>query len=217
MRGTALAHDAHYAMNGDRPRLVAVDGEKTGRVFDRQWEASVARQAGASELVRLAFRHHHGMVYATANRILGDRFEAEDVTQGVFEILARKLDSVRDAAKLPGFLKTCAVRESLAVVKKRRWWKGRRGTLFLQSQQESAPASAHAVASVRQILARLEPEERTAVILKFVEHHSHEEVAALMETSVSTVRRRLDGARKRVAAMEDEVGRRLLDEMGGEA
>jgi RNA polymerase sigma-70 factor (ECF subfamily) len=204
-------------MTHEGPKLVTLPDRPPAAVFDAQWEASIAREAAPSELVRLAFRHHHGMVFSTANRILDDRFEAEDVTQGVFEILARKLDTVRDPAKLPGFLKTCAVREALAVVKKRRWWKGRRGTLFLQSQEESAAPEAHAVASVRQILARLEPEERTALILKFVEHHSHEEVAGLMGTSVSTVRRRLDGAKKRVAAMEDVMSQRLSIELGGES
>lgn len=203
-------------MTHEGPKLVAVSGRGRASMFDAQWEASIARQAGPNELVRLAFRHHHAMVFATANRILDDRFEAEDVTQGVFEILARKLETVRDPAKLPGFLKTCAVREALAVVKKRRWWKGRRGTLYLQSREEAASADAHDVASVRQILSMLQPDERTAVILKFVEHHSHEEVAALMETSVSTVRRRLDSARKRVAAMDNATSQRLLAEMGGD-
>src|SRR5690606_17420916 len=133
---------------------------------------------------RLAFRHHHGMVFATAHRILGEATEAEDVTQTVFEILARKLPQVRDPARLPGFLKTCAVRESLATL---RWRRRRRLDLTQVDPQisEHDDPRTLAVVAVKQLLDRLEPVERAVVVLKLVERMSWEEVAEALETSVS--------------------------------
>jgi len=191
-----------------RPRPVVVGGAT---------DAS-RRHAAADEpreRLRAAFRAHSDAVYATAHRILGDASEAEDVTQTVFETLARRLDTLRDEARLGPFLKTCAVRECLMLLRRRRWWLGRRGQRALAPiPVEGEPSEAFLVAAVHQLLAPLSAEERIAVVLKLVEEHSHEEVAELMGISVAPARRRLASARSRMLERaRDDVQRRLVDEM----
>jgi len=184
--------------------------------FVDQWLQRVAETKSERELVVLAFRHCHEMVYATAHRITGSRAEAEDVTQSVFEALTRNLSELRDPARVPGFLKTTAVRTSLRYLRKRRWWRGRRAALVL-AEAEAATTSedAHATAAVRQLLEHLNGEERAAVVLKFVEQHSFEEVARLMDASISTVQRRLESARRKVAALvEGDLQLAMLRRMG---
>lgn len=185
--------------------------ERTRPTFASEWSAAVAGSASGRELVRLAFAYHHAMVYATVRRILGDPAEAEDVTQTAFEILARTVASLRDPAAVPGFLKTTATRECLALAKRRRWWQGKKGTVIAHElAQPRDEADAALVAAAHELLARLEPAERVAVVLKFVEQHSLEEVAEIMETSVSTVRRRLASARARVEGQSNTAEHRLL-------
>jgi RNA polymerase sigma factor (sigma-70 family) len=186
------------------PALVAIDG---GRADDA---------AHPRDALRAAFRAHHRAVYTTAHRILADPCDAEDVTQTVFETLAlqlRRPEGVRDPERLGAFLKTCAVRECLMVLRRRRWWSTPRAAkaLELPPFDPSEPPRAFFVAAVGQILAVLSPEERAVIVLEVVEHCAHHEVAEIMGISISTVRRRLKSAWRRLLAhASEDLRRRLL-------
>ncbi|MBX7081588.1 MAG: sigma-70 family RNA polymerase sigma factor [Nannocystaceae bacterium] len=196
--------------------LSALDGhgERGATDFHRAWRVLEQRNAALSEFVNLAFDHCHAMVYAIANRITGSRWEAEDVTQAVFEALLEQLPKIREHARVPGFLRTCAVRIALRQVKRSRWRRNRAELAFAFDPQQFIGDQPAMAAMVRQLLARLEPEERAALVLKCVELHSHEEVAELMGVSVATARRRLDSARRKLGAM---VGETRVDEILGGA
>lgn len=184
--------------------------------FIDAWNALCHAGAGEEDLVGLAFDRCYAMVFTVAHRITGSRWDAEDLAQGVFETFARKLQTIRDPAAIPGFLKTSAVRAAMRHVKRGRWIRQRK-VLLRTEIDRAAPGDAVTAAAVRQVLERLTPEERTVVILKFVEGHSHEEVAELMNVSVSTARRRLDSARTRMNAMVgDRVSTAVLQQIGGE-
>lgn len=200
--------------------LAVVQGPEGRGLFADEWNLLVRRGAGAEALLELAFDRCYAMVYTVAHRITGSPWDAEDLAQGVFETFARKLQTIREPAAIPGFLKTSAVRASLRHAKRGRWIRRRR--LVLQAEQAIDPAgrdragSAISAAAVRQVLERLTPEERTVVVLKLVEGHSHEEVATLMNVSKSTARRRLDSARERINAMAgDRVSTAILAQMEG--
>lgn len=180
--------------------------------FHRAWRVLDGRNATAAEYVNLAFDHCHAMVYAIANRITGSRWEAEDVTQGVFEALLEQLPKIREHARVPGFLRTCAVRIALRQVKRSRWRRARAETAFAFDPHELVGDQATMAAIVRQLLERLEPEERAAIVLKCVELHSHDEVAELMGVSVATARRRLDSGRRKLVAL---VGEARVDDLLG--
>lgn len=169
--------------------------------FHAEWMRLQDAGAPDGELLELAFDYCHGMVYAIANRVTGSRWEAEDITQSAFEALAKRLAKIRDPARIPGFLKTCAVRTSLRHVKRGRWRRDRLATVYADQDKKTRSDDAATAASVFQLLERLDHEERTAVVLKFVEMHSHDEVARLMGLSVSTVRRRLDSAKEKLIAI----------------
>jgi DNA-directed RNA polymerase specialized sigma24 family protein len=68
--------------------------------------------------------------------------------------------------------------------------------------------------AARELLDALSAEERTAVVLKLVDQHSHEEVAEIMGTSVATARRRLASARRSmIARATGELHHRLVAEL----
>jgi RNA polymerase sigma-70 factor (ECF subfamily) len=200
------------------PAMVVIPGGKEepsappASDFHREWMKLVDAGADEGELVALAFDYCHIMVFSIANRITGSRWEAEDITQTAFESFARRLGSVRDPARIPGFLKTAAVRISLRQVKRGRWRREQISTVFGDEDKMTRSDDAAMAASVYQLLERLDYEERTAVVLKFVEMHSHDEVAKLMGVSVSTVRRRLDSAKQKLASI---VGPERLGEILG--
>ena len=197
----------------ERSNVVALgdrtDGSRSD--FHRAWRQLEQRGATPAELVTLAFDHCHAMVFAIANRITGSRWEAEDVTQAVFESFMQRLGKIREHDRIPGFLRTAAVRTSLRRVTRGRW---RQQRLEELGPVDAAGDRVALATLVRQLLARLDPEERAAVVLKYVELCSHEEVAALMGVSVATARRRLDSGRKKLAALFGEDG---LDALLGEA
>jgi RNA polymerase sigma-70 factor, ECF subfamily len=186
-------------------RLVAVEASTPG-----------AGDEPVRERLREAFRAFHGKVYATAHRILADPHEAEDVAQTVFERLAHRLHTIRDQERLGSFLEVCAVRECLVLLRRRRWWTGRRAARVLAPVRATPeePAAAYLVTAVRELLLPLSGEERVAVVLKLVEEHSHEEVARIMGISVATARRRLASARRRMLEhANDDTKRRLVAEL----
>lgn len=173
--------------------------------------------APADRVLALAFHHCHEMVFSTALRITGNAWDAEDVTQGVFVTLANRLDGIEDLPRIPGFLKQCAVHASMRHLRRKNWWRTRRGTLATLARDPQGTNNAHTTALVRQLLEHLDPVERAAVVLKYIDQHSYDEVAALIGTSVSTVRRRLESARKKLARLATEdVERAVVRRIGGD-
>src|ERR1043165_1421046 len=61
-------------------------------------------EGGAEEAFRNLVERHARMVYGTAFRMCGDHSLAEDVTQGVFILLARKARTLRTGILLAGWL-----------------------------------------------------------------------------------------------------------------
>jgi RNA polymerase sigma-70 factor (ECF subfamily) len=135
------------------------------------------------------------MVFATCAR-LTSRAEAEDLTQEVFLALFEETSTLRDAARVPGFLKTCAVRKSL-----HRLHRARHHDTAVEAASRGRPTSSApetAAHDVRTLLARLDAEERAVVVLRLVDEHTVEEIAELMSASTSTVKRRLLSAHAKV-------------------
>lgn len=194
VRVSASADETSRSCEPEDPAaLVAVSD------FHRAWLDAVARGATDADLVALAWIYCHEMVYALARRITGSSWEAEDVVQSLFEDLGRRLPTIRDPARLPGFLRKCAIRRAVQIVQRSRWRRER-----LQAAKPSTDAAqAHSVVAateLRRLLDRLGPDERAAAELKYIDMCSHDEVAQQLGVSVATARRRVEAARKKLAA-----------------
>jgi phosphate transport system substrate-binding protein len=149
---------------------------------------------------------HGPLVLGVCRRLLADRHAAEDAFQATFLVLARRAESLRDPAGLPGWLHAVAVRVAL---------RGRRSARRRRTVQPPAdapePASAHptplAELTVSELLTALDEEVsrlpeayRLPVILCALQGHSQEEAARRLGWTTGSVRGRLQRGRKRLHA-----------------
>ncbi|MAQ14467.1 MAG: RNA polymerase subunit sigma [Sandaracinus sp.] len=141
-------------------------------------------------------------------RVLGVDDELPDILHETFAQALASIDKLDDAARLEGWLVRIAVFTARGVIRKR----GRRRWLRFMAPEEvpdpgRAPADPRArlaLARVRRALDQLKADERIAFTLRYFEQMEVLEVAAAMDVSLSTVKRRLRSAEKRFG----EIARR---------
>src|SRR5262249_21135000 len=128
------------------------------------------------------------MVYSTARRFLGDPQKAEDVTQDCF---LKLVEAQVATSNLPAWLHRVAANRSLDVLrseKRRRAHEAR----WTPAEDASAEATWEEVEPlVDEAIDRLPEELRSAIVLHFLGHRSHEEVASALGISKSTVSYRI--------------------------
>jgi len=138
--------------------------------------------------------------YAAAYRLLGERSDAEDVTQELFVRLPQTLagwDATRGT--LGPWLRRVVVRLSLMRLRSAR----RRREVGVDAVIAAiAPgADTHDRLTLEQALARLPDEQRVVFLLREVEGYAHAEIAALLEISARNSEVRLFRARQALRAL----------------
>jgi RNA polymerase sigma factor (sigma-70 family) len=138
---------------------------------------------------------HLGLVYSTAFRKTGNPQQAEDITQAVFIILARKANSLGPKTVLPGWLYHTA-RLTAANFQRAELRRTRRGQeAFMQSTiNESAPDAIWRELSplLDDAVASLGESDRDAIVLRFFQNRSMSEVGAVLGASEDAARMRVN-------------------------
>jgi RNA polymerase sigma-70 factor (ECF subfamily) len=167
-----------------------------------------ACRRGDREAFNELVQRHRGAVYGLAYRLIGQREEAEDLAQEAFLAAYEKLDQLADAAKFGRWL--------LAITRNacRMWWRQARvqpsleplwdgnGDLTEDSEQALLASAREEFArrelqtAVRAALAALSPDHRAPVQLHYLEGYDYRETAVRLDLPVSTVRGRLERARR---------------------
>ena len=131
------------------------------RDYDRQ-----GSEAAFAELVR----RHINLVYSVAFRHVGIAAHAEEITQAVFVILARKAASLRPDTILEGWLHETTRLTALSFLRGERRRQFREQEAYMQSTlQEPAEASAwnQLAPLLDEAMSRLGKKDRDAVMLRF--------------------------------------------------
>ena len=155
-----------------------------------------ARDGSEAAFGQLVARHL-SLVYSTCLRETGSPSLAEDAAQVVFLLLARKAKTLHAAPSLAGWLFNAA-RFVAKNVRKQEARRQRREQTVMQemTQRQETPALewGRVEPLLNDALAALKPQEREAVLLRFIEGHSLAETGAALALSEDAARMRVSRA-----------------------
>lgn len=155
----------------------------------RQWMAR-----GSEEAFRSLVERHINLVYSTARRLVGSPHEAEEITQTVFILLARKASSLSGETLVAGWLYRAT---GFAAAQMLRAEARRRQRLESLSTMHSTQATSvweRIQPHLEEAMGRLGQADRDAVILRFMEGKSLEEVGEALGLSEEAARKRVHRA-----------------------
>jgi RNA polymerase sigma factor (sigma-70 family) len=145
-------------------------------------------------------RRHINLVYSVALRRLNNAHEAEEVTQVVFIILAKKAGSLRGRTILSGWLYQTAQLTSAnfqrAAIRRQR----REQEAYMQFTEESEPHQSWQRLSplLEEAMSRLGKDERDAVVLRFFENRTIREVAVSLGLQEAATQKRVNRATEKL-------------------
>jgi len=179
-------------------------------------------RAGNSEAYEALICRFQQPVYNLVFRLSGSRDDASDIVQEVFLKVFRNVGHFRNQSSLRTWIYRIAVNEAW---NHRRWcWRHQRQEVGMNEEEGGRPredvlrdpgrspyqlAADHETHSLLEnALTALNPKFRMAVVLRDVEELSYEEIAAVLDVSLGTVKSRIlrgrEALRKNLAGRLDE-------------
>ncbi len=147
-------------------------------------------EAAFAELVQ----RHITLVYSVALRHVGISAQAEEITQAVFVILARKATRLRVETILEGWLYETTRLTALSFLRSERRRQIREQEAYMQftiQESNNDPTWNQLAPMLDEAMGRLGKKDRDAVVLRFFKGKRVGEVAAALETSEAATQRRL--------------------------
>jgi RNA polymerase sigma-70 factor (ECF subfamily) len=156
--------------------------------------------SGDRDAYRLLVRRYGDVLYGHAHRMVGSQDDAADLVQRALVTGYRKLASCRDPERVGAWLFRILSNISKDHLRSRRRKDVSLDRLPEVPQGGGDPLEAAHRGEVRGRLrlamAELTPEQREAFVLKHLEGRSYEEMAAVLDTSVASLKMRVHRARE---------------------
>jgi RNA polymerase sigma factor (sigma-70 family) len=140
---------------------------------------------------------HVNLIYSVALRYTGNSHDAQDVTQVVFVILAKKAMSLRQRTNLTGWLYETTRFTSSQLLRTRARQQAREQEAYMQStlnDSETEGIWRQLAPLLEEAMTRLNEKERALLVLRYFENKSGAETAALMGVNEWAARKRIDRA-----------------------
>jgi RNA polymerase sigma-70 factor (ECF subfamily) len=144
---------------------------------------------------------HQSMVFSLALRMTGDRGLAEEIAQDVFMELDRNLGRLESADHVCFWLRRVAMSRSADALRRRRvrgmdLWVEMEDVHGASAEERSSPLGAR----LERLLGALPEAQRAALVLRYQEDLTPEEIAATLEAPLATVKSHLQRGLKLLRA-----------------
>jgi len=164
---------------------------------------------GSEDAFRELVRRHLNAVYSSARRQVGDPHLAEDITQAVFVVLARKAARIRPGTVMSAWLFTTTrfvARDALKREQRRRH-REQEAALMMPNYHDVEVAAAweQVAPELDAALADLGEKDRALLAMRFFEKQSHAGIARHLGTAEATAKKRVHRAMERLGRL---LGRR---------
>ena len=160
---------------------------------------------GDREALRVLFEAYKDKVYSLALCYLnGDAAAAKDLTQEVFVKLMTRLEQFRGDAEFTTWLYRVVANACLDERRKRRRWFSLEdsvevGHMVVRKSLEAVQLQKEMNEGVKSAVAQLKPKLRIAILLKYFDDLSYQEIASVLGCSVGTVASRLNRGHRLLA------------------
>jgi RNA polymerase sigma-70 factor (ECF subfamily) len=154
---------------------------------------------------------HQSMVFSLAWRMTGDRGLAEELAQDVLLELDRNLGRMKSAEHVRWWLRQVAMHRVTDALRRRRTQAATLGTdvwveleerhVLIEPFDEDGPLSAR----IEELLAGLPESQRAALVLRYQEEMTPEEIAAMVKSPLATVKSQLQRGLKLLRARAGET------------
>ncbi len=155
------------------------------------------QRQGSEEAFAELVRRHVNLVYSAALRHAGIAAHAEEITQAVFVILARKAAGLRPDTILDAWLYETTRWTALSFLRgeRRRQWREQEAYMQSTFQESTGDPVWHQLSPLLdEAMSRLGKKEREAVVLRFFKEKSLREVAAAMQVTEAAAQSRVHRA-----------------------
>jgi RNA polymerase sigma factor (sigma-70 family) len=146
-------------------------------------------------------RRHLNLVYSTALRQIGNPAQAEEITQAVFIILARKAARLRPNTVLAAWLHETARYVSASFLRGELRRRRREQEAYMQSTLQTPSDGSpweQLAPQLDEAIGRLRSDERDVVLLRYFQNQSAREIAAALNIGEAAAQKRLTRAVERL-------------------
>ncbi|WP_419804562.1 RNA polymerase sigma factor [Terriglobus sp.] len=167
-------------------RTIGIDG-------DGKWD-------GSADAFRALVNQHKSMVFSIAYRMLGDRGIAEEVAQDVFLELYRWMDRLESEAHITFWLRRTATHRSTDAIRRRKlrpetaaeeWEESFERAVFAGGGADAGDRAMSLSAQLERVLLTLPEQQRAAIVLRYQEDMSPNEIARVTGETVPAVKSNL--------------------------
>jgi RNA polymerase sigma-70 factor, ECF subfamily len=170
-------------------------------------ERFTAGAAAATDAFTLLMRRHEDRIFALALRMTGNRADALDATQDTFVQVFKKADRFRGESAFGTWLFRVGINTCNDLLRKRKRRPQPEEELPEDTDTSSVPGVeevATARVDISRALAALPPAYRDAVAMHDLGGLPYEDIAALTEVGVGTVKSRISRGRRRLAVLLEQ-------------
>jgi RNA polymerase sigma-70 factor (ECF subfamily) len=179
-------------------------------IADQSEDARIVQRvrAGDVEAFALLVDRHHARCLRVATHLLSDADDAEDAVQEAFVRAYRHLGSYRERDRFGAWLLRVVVNQCRTHAAKHRRWTSSPNIAATDLLANDAGRDAAEARATREelahALAQLEPAQREAVVLRFADELSYDEMANITGVGVSALKMRVQRACARLRALLSE-------------